>query len=365
MPHTRKHARRLLSELDLPAEAHKVLQDPRYWDPGFCTLFLDHCDEVIFHDRHAGLATARVAPDLALLVPEGTHPTERRVHRERLVRAYATLGGAYRAVGQPRRANEPYRLALKLAEAISPAARADLLQRLAALRACQGRYDEAIALAKQAAATFRSLKLFDRLACALAAQAFAYVEARRFDEALAVASEALCYSNPKINPRVHYSATHNFAYAAVHSNDLDKIRAAQAKIREARRLLRSHRRSIPKFKLYWVEGILVQKLFAWRRAERLFVKARNGFLGLDAPYEIALTSLDLSLLLSYDRRWAELKTLAAETFTRFKELAEDRAAIAALSLWQQAVEQESLERELLLKVRETIIARMVQHRGAP
>ena len=365
MPHTRKHARRLLSELDLPAEAYKVLQHPRYWDPGFCDLYLDLCDEVIFNNRQAGLALARVAPDLALLVPEGTHPRERRVHRERLVRAYATLGGAYRAVGQPETANQPYRLALKLGEAISPAARADLHQRLATLRAYQGHFDESIELGKQAATVFRSLKLFDQLACALAAIAFAYVEARRFDEVLPVASEALCYSNPKVNPRVHYSATHNFAYAAIHSNNLDEIRAAQGAIREARRLLRSHRRSIPKFKLYWVEGILAQKLFAWKRAERLFLKARNGFLALKAPYEIALSSLDLSLHFAYDRKWPELKALAAETLTRFTELADDRAALAALSLWQEALEQESLERALLLQVRETVIARMVRHRGAP
>ena len=369
MAHTPKHAQRLLSKLVLPHEARQVLQHPRYWDPRFCDLYLDRCDEVIFHDRHAGLAIARVAPDLALLVPEpqGKHDDEeaRRVHRERLVRAYAVLGGAYRTFGRYGEADECYRFALKIAPSVSSAARADLFQRLAALRACQERYDEAVTLAGQAADIFKSLKRFDQLACALAAQSFAYCEARRFDEALAVASEALCYSNPKVNPRVHYSATHNFAYAAIHSHDLDKIRSARAKIREARRLLRSHRRSIPKFKLYWVEGILAQKLFAWRSAERLFVKARKGFLQLDAPYEIALSSLDLSLLLAYDGRWTELKSLALETCTRFKALAEDGKALEALLLWQQAVEAESLERTLLCDVRETVIARMVEHRGAP
>ncbi len=172
MAHTRKHARRLLSELDLPADAPKVLQHPSYWDPGFCEMYLDLCDETIFHDRETGLALARVAPDLVLSIPEGNHPADRQDHRERLVRAYATLGGAYRAVGQPHRANGPYRHALKLAELISPAARADLSMRLATLRTCQKRFDEAVALGKKAADIFRSLKRFDQLACALAAQAF-------------------------------------------------------------------------------------------------------------------------------------------------------------------------------------------------
>ena len=365
MAHTRKHARRLLSELDLPGDAQKVLHHPSYWDPGFCKLYLDLCDDAIFHDREAGLALARVAPDLALLVPEGTHPADRQDHRERLVRAYAPLGGAYRTFRQYERADEYYRVALKLAPAISPAARADLHQRLAALRVCQGRCDEAVALARQAAEIFKSLKHFDQFACALAAQAFAYAEAGRFDDVLPVASEALCYSNPKVNPRVHYSATHNFAYAAIHSHDLSTIHKAESTIQEARRLLRSHRKSIPKFKLYWVEGILAQKLCAWKRAERLFAKARKGFLELNAPYEMALSSIDLSYHLAYDGRWSELKALATETRTRFSELTDDPAASTALELWQEALEQKSLERELLREVRETVIVRMVEHRGAP
>ena len=365
MPHSLKHAKRLLSELVLPEEAWKALQHPRYWDPRFLTLYLNRCDELVFHDPHVGLKTARIAPGLALLVPEGTHPHDRQEHRERLVRAYATLGGAYRAVGQPQTAEEPYRCALKLAGPISPAARADLYQRLATLRTCQKRYDEAIRLGHEAGTIFRSSGNFGQLACALASQAFAYVEAHRFSEALPVASEGLCYSNPKTNERVHYSLTHNFAYAAAHSNDLDQFGAARSKVREARRLLRHHRRSVPKFKLYWVEGLLLQKLFATKRAEQLFRKARRGFLELEAPYEIALASLDLSGLLHNEGRWAELRTIAAETFERFRELREDTEALAALGLWREAVVNETLDRKLLGSVRETIITTMVRHRGAP
>ncbi len=365
MPHSDKHAKRLLRELDLPSNARKVLCHPSYWDPGFCRLYLDRCDEVIFHDPQAGLSLARVAPDLALLVPEGTTPEERLRHREQLVRAYATLGGAYRAVDRTQKADGPYGLALKLADTILPQARGDLYVRMTVLRADQKRFDEAIGLGEKATEIFRPLGLRNDLAAALAALGYAYVEAKRYSESLLISSEALCYSDPKVNDRVHYSATHNFAYAAVHSTDLDTISMALVKIREARRLIKHHRRSIPKIKLYWVEGILMQKLFATRRAEALFIKARLGFMKLGAAYEFTLAGLDLSGVLCDERRWDELEVLAAGTFERFCERAVDEDAIAALLLWREAVINKTLGRKLLEKIRETFITCMVQHRGAP
>lgn len=365
MPHTKKHAKRLLSELSLPEEASKVLEHPKYWDRGFLNLYLERCEDLIFHDPHQGLALARIAPDLAFLVSEGTTPDERLRHRELMVLAYAILGGAYRAIGRPAKANEPYQVALRLGDAISPRVRVDLHQRLAILRTCQRRYEEAIELTDHAVRFFRSQRMYLELSGSLAAQAFAYTQAGRFSQALLVASEALCYSDPKINPRIHYSATHNFAYAAVHSTDLDTINTAHKKILEARRLIQHHRRSIPKFKLCWVEGILMQKLFLRGHAERLFKKARAGFLDLETPYDIALASLDLSGLLYLEGRWSELQEIATEAYERFMALEEDDEALAALKLWYQAVEAEALHRESLAEVRETLLARMVKHRAAP
>ena len=110
MPHNLKYAKRLLRELGLvedPKNAAEVLRSPKYWDPVFLTLFFDLCDDRIFHDPHTGLVLAQVAPDLALLVPEGTTPEDRQCHREHLVRSFAILGGADRATGRPNDANEP------------------------------------------------------------------------------------------------------------------------------------------------------------------------------------------------------------------------------------------------------------------
>ena len=109
----------------------------------------------------------------------------------------------------------------------------------------------------------------------------------------------------------------------------------------------------------------MKKLFARGRAEKLFEKARKGFLALDAVYESALATLDLSGLLYVQGRWAELEVYAREAFERFREVAADEEALAALKLWLEAVEQKTLGNELLNEVREIVITCMVRHRGAP
>ncbi len=366
MPYSKKHAKRLLRELDLPSGVAHVLRHPSYWDPGFVTLFLDRCDHEIFHDPQTGLALARVAPDLALLVPEGTTPDEHRIHRERLVRAYATLGGAYRAVGRPDDGNEPYRRALKLSSTISPLAQADLYQRLAALRAYQKRFDDATMLLEKAIGVFREHERYDELGCAFAVLSFAHIEAERYSETLKAASEALCYTDPKKNERVHYSALHNFICAAIRSTDLEALGAAWPKIREARRLIRRHRRSLPKLKLYWVEGLLLHKLHLTKRAEQLYEKARKGFVELDAVYEIALVDLSLSTLYCVEGRWDELERLSRETLERFTALSHtDSETIAALELWVRSTEAHTLTPLVAIAIRDTVIRRTAAHRGVP
>ena len=119
-----------------------------------------------------------------------------------------------------------------------------------------------------------------------------------------------------------------------------------------------HRRSIPKQKLYWVEGLVLLKLCLWRRAEQLLKKARGGLLALGAPLEIALVSLDLSALYHLEGRWADLEELAADTYRRFCDLSADSEAIAALCLWKDGVEMRTLTDEVISAAKTAIEERM-------
>lgn len=87
----------------------------------------------------------------------------------------------------------------------------------------------------------------------------------------------------------------------------------------------------------------------------------DGFLKFEAPYESALVSLDLSALLRFERRWAELEELTDETYGRFRELREDTEALASLRLWIEAAQMRTLTEELISEVKEKIEAQMRRH----
>ncbi len=117
MAQSEQQARRLLRELLRKLNPHQeLLSRRRYRTPTFLRIYLDHAQEVCFRNPSAGLKLAKVAPQLALLVPEAAGADGRREHRENLVRAHCILGGAYRAVGRHAAAESEYETATKIAD---------------------------------------------------------------------------------------------------------------------------------------------------------------------------------------------------------------------------------------------------------
>ncbi len=273
MPHSEAWAKRLLGKL--PADPEDLLQGS-YVDPTFLGLFFDWLDERIYQDPQAGLRWAEVAPRLALLVPEDGGPEGRQAHREAMVIAYAILGGAYRAAGRPDDAEEPYQVALRIADSgtISPNVRADLDQRLSYLRMCQERLDDAEALLSEdvGSAQLRAEILVKR----------GMIHRRRgaFQKAIECYGEALRITNPKASKpayRLHHCAAHNLAHAVANvtslSIDRPEVRAALRYVRAAGQLIKGQRNSVPRHKLQWVEGLCWRKLGHHARAERAFRRA--------------------------------------------------------------------------------------------
>ncbi len=363
MPHSEQWARRLLREM--PANPEALLRNRKYADPVFLAFFLDHVEERIYRDPGAGLKLARVAPKLARLVPDEDRQTE---HREQLALAHAVLAGAYRATGRPSVAESEFVRALEIADSasVSPSVRAQLYRRLAVLRACQKRFTEALALADRSVETFGKLKDHHGLTIATTTRGFVLNESGRFHEAIRSHGEALRLAGEAIRRagrkqpaagilRAHEAARINLALAA---SQVGSTHPAQGYISAARRALRGKRRCIQRHRLRWIEGqVWLKAPHHLPRAKRAFQIARRGFLQLGAPWELALCSLDLATLYRAGERWAELEALAADTFGRFRELAADFEAIAALSLWVEAVEARRGVSAAIAAARETLEAR--------
>ncbi len=227
--------------------------------------------------------------------------------------------------------------------------------RLAYLRACQGRFSEALRLIKQARKLFKAAG--DAIGGGTAAVLHGAIlsDAGKFGKAVDVLSAAL--AGQRLDSRSEYSATHNLADAVSKADDPALLPIAIEHLARARRLL-GRRRSVQKSRLYWVEGRLFIRLGKVDQGEQRYRKALAGLIHFGVPYSIALVSLDLSALLRFAGRWPELEELAADTYQRFRELGEDQEALAALKLWHDAAQARTLTEALITEVKETVQEQM-------
>ncbi len=370
MPHCMNWARKLLREM--PDDVTLLLEDSKYWDPTFLSIYLDHCDAVLFKDPAAGLKLASIAPDLAHLVPQRRGPNWRPPtredkirQRELTVRSYAVLGGALRAAARLDDAERAYRTALSHAASgtISSAAEGYLHKRLSALRVAQKRLGEALELIDDAISKLGEDEL--ALADALTSKGYIFAESDRYAAAVPFYSQALTLAKPTKDPdslasRTFHSAIHNLANALWRGPSLDDVEAALRYVKMGQRLLSNVRDSVNKYKLLWVEARILIKLGSTRTGERRLLKARKQLLRVGAVRESALVALELALLYYYDGRWAELKAIALEALERFSEISNHTEALAALRLLVDGAREQSLTREILRDARDKIEKRVAK-----
>lgn len=362
MPHSKKYAQKLIR--GLPIDVSTLLEQSRYWDETFLDLYLAHCDEVLFYHPAKGFKLAEIAPKLAQRVPERSCPEGQRIHRGLRIRSHVVFAGALRGSGLLDDAEGEFQTASQIRDQgdVSDLETSILDRRLAVLRVTQRRFDEAHELCQGAIKTCRSLpNAEEHLGKAFVVQGVAYIQDSRFAESIPCLGEALKLTKNK-NSRTYHAAIHNLAVALTKTHDSLAQKSALRCIREAKRKLRNHRKSLPKYKLTWLEGILHSRVYTDRYGERLFDRARHGLFEVGAPLELGLVSLDLAALLQRQDRWKELEDLAADTFGRFRMLAADTEATAAISMWMDAVRAKKLQKELVGEVRDKLEERMWRQR---
>ncbi len=344
------------------------MRSSSYADPVFLALFYEWLDELIFHDPREGLRWAKVAPQLAFNSP--VWPEGRQAHRERIHMAFVVLGSAYRACGDFDASEDVYGKALKQKN-VSALLRADADRRFSYLRASQGRADEALELASNAVEALRGLTddVLIKLGQALISKGYVLAsELGRRTEAIDLFCEALALAGKPKTPaeeRLHESACHNLALAIHESSAFSGQQKALGYCQHARELLKGRKRSAARYRLLWVEALIWSNLGSHAKAERLMRQSLEGFQVLKMPWEIALVGLDLAALHHLCGEWHKVKEVAADTYQWFRLLAADTKAIAALSLWNDAVKAELWEEAKLGKARQTILLRMSRTKRQP
>ncbi len=346
-----EHIKRLVRELDLPEQADLVILRSKYWTPTFCWRYFERCDDLIFDDAHAGLQAAEVAPELVELVCKFSRDTEPRASLR--LRALCVLGSAYRATGDLEQAEQVYRRACFLIkrESVPEGDRANLLFRIGRLRSVQNRMEEALQLADESVGAYRrsSEEVRQRyLGEALVMRGTCHYEiAGQSAAAVKDWSEALSCTDPKTQPRVHYVASHNLVCTLVERTvDPRSLSIVESYMSQARKFLSKRPRSVQKLRLVWLQGMIMIRFGSTRRGEAALASARKGFIEMQAPFDMAMVSLELGRYLHRSRQFTKLRSLAVQTLQLFQAQCRDRRASQALAHWSQAVLAQTLSREV-------------------
>ncbi len=364
---SKQHVRRLVRQLDLPDQADQVIQRSKYWSPTFCWLYFARCDELIFSDGHAGLRAAEVGPELVALVCRFSRdPAPRAPLR---LRSLAVLGSAYRVTGDLDESDLVYQQASRIAraETVSRTDRANLLFRLATLRSAQNRLDEAFDLANQSVEIYRGSSETVRLRHlgeALITRGYLQNLAGRYSAAMKDWSEALSCTDPKKYPRIHHCASHNLACSLVERPvDPRSLSRVGSHLRQARKFLSKRPRSLQKLRLIWLQGMIMIRFGSTRRGEVAFRQAREGFIEMRAPFEMAMVSLYLGRYLYRSGQLPELKALAVETQQIFSTLCADRRANQALILWRERVTSDAVSSKVFAAAWQSLRGRITATTG--
>lgn len=318
--------RKLKSLLD------KQLSNPRCKTREFCELYVEMSAETVAEDPKRGLLLSK----FSIRFVERLHEDSRG---ELAVQALSSLGTALAYAGSLERAERIYRRALENASSHSEHRKAALLIRLSYLRSLQENPGSAHDLVSKAIALLETTgDPENRMPRALLRRGSARWELKRRSEAIDDLGHALLMADVKNDSRTYLAAIHNLGTAATESTNLEDIRTGLQFLSKAKKMLGGGRTTLPKAKLLWVQGKVVQRLGSTRLAETRFRSARHAANTLGAPYEFALISLDLAELLMVEGQWEELEHLVRDTRLTFDRISDDVKTSNTLKLWQEAIE---------------------------
>jgi tetratricopeptide (TPR) repeat protein len=347
---SRAEAPRLLEELaslDHQDRLARLHADPRFLSWGLCELLVQRSREAASEQTLEAIHLAELAVHMADMIPEGDPFEDRWLYQLRSL-AWAGLSNARRVQGD-------------LSEAERCSEQADswwgagtvgsddalgyepvLLDLKASLRRAQRRFPEALELHDRAVHLFlegepdhRDPHLAGRT---LINKASVLIEAGDTDSGILTLKKANGLIDPDRDPRLLLCVRHNLVDTLARAG---RYREAADLLPGVQELAALHGSALDRVRLDWVEARISAGLGDHEHARMLLTHIRETFLADGNPFDAALADLDLAISYLEEGRTAEVRDLAEEMVTVFRNLDISREALAALLLFQESARQET------------------------
>jgi tetratricopeptide (TPR) repeat protein len=354
---SRAEASRLLEEL-LPLAPEERLArlhaGPRFVSWGLCELLVRGSCQTAPQQPSEAIHLADLAVHVADRIADGDLFEDGWVYQLRSL-AWAALGNARRVEGDLTGAERSFDMSDSWWEAGSRDAgdalgyEPVLLDLKASLRLAQRRFPEAIRLLDDAVDLFLEGEHRDpHLAGkSLILKGLLLIEMGDSEPAFQALKKANGLIDPEREPRLLLCIRHNLA------DNLSKAaryREADALLSGLRELAATHGSAQDRLRLDWLEGRIAAGLGDHDRAGRLLTQVRQTFLEEGNAFDAALVALDLSVSHLQQGKTSEVRELAEEMVTVFRNLEVAREPMAAVLLFREAARREAATAELAREV---------------
>jgi tetratricopeptide (TPR) repeat protein len=323
-----------------PREEWPVLLrlDRRLQTLAVCEMLIERSFEEGFRDTSRSIELAELGLQLSSLLDGVRYGHS--VVQDLQARAWAYLGNARRIGFDLAGAEEALARAERLAEGGSadPLEEARILDLRASLLSDQGRFEQAAELLDVVIDIYDDLREPHRKGRAMISKGLFLGYAGWPEEAIRQIRKGLGLVDWDREPRLVLGARHNLAWFL---NDCGRSEDAQRQLQRFRHSYHEFADAWTELRLGWLEGRIAVRLGRFVEAESRLLEVHRGFLAEGHGYDASLVALDLAHLYLEEGRHAEVKTLASGMLDVFLSQDIHRQALAALAVFQQAVEAES------------------------
>ncbi len=327
----------------------------RFRTPALAQLLVTECRKRLSSLPREAYHFADLAREVTNQVPESP------IARELQALTLGEMANAIRAVGDLPQSDHIFGQVRHLT-VVGGVTDPEILARLdsleGSLRFDQGRYREAEEILGRARLLYKLIDDRPAIGRVLMQLATVYYQSGETSRAVRLGKEVVGYFDPETDLWLYLAARRNLAdYLA----DYGRRREALAILDEDEARHRTLGEPLLQIRYTWIRGKIAIGQGEFESAVRLLAAARDVFLGSQKEFDTVLVSLDLAQAYLAAGRLEETKRVASEIVPLFEVNEVHREALAAVLLFRDAAERETLTVDFLREMGAFLEASRTDH----